>query len=63
MSKDDFWSWLAHMKTTKGWDQATCQTKLGVNDTDFRLYKEKGAPRSIGLACNALDEGLGPWRA
>jgi DNA-binding XRE family transcriptional regulator len=60
MSAQDFESWLAQMKRTKGWTRAECARQLGVAPNSITSWCENGAPRHIGLACMFLSNLSAP---
>jgi DNA-binding transcriptional regulator YiaG len=56
-----FAEWLAEMRQKLNWTQEVCARQLGCAENSITAWREKGAPRYIGLACAALDAGLPPF--
>lgn len=63
MTAADFSAWVAMMKATRGWSEMECSRQLECGENQIRIWKAKGARKSIALACAALSYGLPPWRA
>lgn len=57
----DFTTWVAQMKATRGWSGNECARQLGCGENQIRIWKAKGAPPYIGLACAAISYGLPAW--
>lgn len=64
MSAYDFTAWVNHMRVAEGIESVAdfCRL-LDISAPSFYAYKNGGAPKRIGLACNALYHGLPPWTA
>lgn len=59
MSAPNFTAWLAHM----GLNDTKAAEQLGCGRNSIRIWRQRGAPRYIALACAALSFGLPPWTA
>jgi hypothetical protein len=61
MLPESFQSWLLHMAETRSWSGREAARQLGCGVNQVKQWRENGAPLYIGLACNALAQGLPPW--
>ena len=57
MTGEDFQEWLDRMDLS-GLEAAR---RLGCSKNSILVYRTKGAPEYIGLACAALAASLPPW--
>jgi hypothetical protein len=60
MTPDVFAAWLEAMQE-RGWSQRRCAAELGTWPKQIRLWRARGAPQYVGLACEALARGLTVW--
>ena len=63
MTPDNFTAWLAHMYATRKWSGRECARQLGCGSNSIGVWRKKGAPPYIGLACAALAMGVPSWRS
>lgn len=63
MKAEDFSAWVAFMRETRRWSGAECARHLGCGINQVTVWKVRGAPGYIGLACAAVAFGLPAWRS
>lgn len=61
MPAENFKAWVEHMRYAHRWTKAECGKRLGCGVNQVQRWEIHGAPTYIGLACMALDYGIGEW--
>ena len=61
MTPADFDAFLSLCKERHGWTAAETAERLGLSKNMPAKYRLHGAPKSVALACAAVDAGLAPF--
>lgn len=63
MTKEDFQAWLMEIREQKlaETDIQSCDL-LGISRRTLVRYKKYGAPLAVALACQAILDGLEPYK-
>lgn len=62
MTPEQFNNWVKDMREIRiVCTDTECAKLLGVSRRTFIRYKERGAGRTVALACNSLLRNIGPY--